>query len=172
MSVRDSAQSPHDGVRRTSLVGIRAGDRRASAVLTGLLFVAVSLNLERVLLFPRLPGRAAMTLGVLTSVLLASLFVLVPDQSRVALGVELAVLGLGLGILDVIWVSSASSEGPGQPVLVPALISLAPAVALVVGGLTIEAEAGGGLYWVFGACLLGIVGTLQSTWALLVESHG
>lgn len=147
----------------------------ASAVLTGLLFVAVSLNLERVLLFPRLPGRAALTLSVLTSVLLASLFVLVPDQSRVALGVELAVLGLGLGILDVIWVSSASSassEGPGQPVLVPALVSLAPAVALVVGGLTIEAEAGGGLYWVFGACLLGIVGTLQSTWALLVESHG
>lgn len=144
----------------------------ASAALIGLLFVAMVLCFERVLRFPRLPGRAAMTLGVLTSVLLASLSVLVPDQSRIALGVEIAVLGLVLGIADVVWFSGASSDGPGQSVLIPALLVLAPAVALVVGGLSIEAEAGGGLYWVFGACLLGIVGSLQSAWAIVVEAHG
>ncbi|MEP6817355.1 MAG: hypothetical protein ABI873_17580, partial [Marmoricola sp.] len=141
----------------------------ASAALAGLLLVAASLNLDRILRHPRLPGRAAMALGVLTTVLVSSLFVLVPGQSRVVLGVEIAVLGLVLAVADVVGMSNAPPDGRGQRVPVPALVALLPAVALVVGGLSIEAEAGGGLYWVFAACLLGIVGAVQDGWAVLVE---
>ncbi|SNS82262.1 hypothetical protein SAMN04488107_3903 [Geodermatophilus saharensis] len=36
----------------------------ATAALTGLLFVAVSTNLDRILAFPTLPRRAAATLGL------------------------------------------------------------------------------------------------------------
>ena len=39
----------------------------ASAALTGLLFVAISINLEQILKYPQLPGRAAVTLGVLVT---------------------------------------------------------------------------------------------------------
>lgn len=141
----------------------------AAAALTGLLLVAVALDLERLLRHPRLPGRAAMGLGVLTSVLVASLFVLVPGQSQVALGVEIAVLGLVLGIAVVVMISNAPSDEMSQPVLVSALVALAPAVALVVGGLSIEADRGGGLYWFLAACVLGIAGALQNAWAVLVE---
>jgi hypothetical protein len=44
----------------------------AAAALTGLLFVAVSINLTRVLEFPQLPTRAAETLISLISVLVVS----------------------------------------------------------------------------------------------------
>lgn len=142
----------------------------ATAALTGLLFVAVSLNIERILRHPHLPGRAAMTLGVLVTILLSSLLVLAPGQSRVALGVGLAVLGLVLGIADVTWLTRAPvvADEPRQGVRA-ALPPLVPAVALMVGGLSVEAGAGGGLYWFLAACGLGIAVAVLDAWLLLVE---
>lgn len=68
----------------------------ASAALTGLLFVAASINLQRILSFPQLPGRAAETLIVLASVLAVDLFGLVPGQRTAVLGAEL--LGTGVAV--------------------------------------------------------------------------
>jgi hypothetical protein len=42
-----------------TLLSVRAG---AAATLTGLVFVAVSINLSKILTFPGLPGRAAESL--------------------------------------------------------------------------------------------------------------
>ena len=44
----------------------------ASAALLGLLFVTVSINLDEILKFPHLPGRAAATLGILLTVLVVA----------------------------------------------------------------------------------------------------
>src|SRR5271155_4234791 len=69
----------------------------ASAALTGLIFVAVSINLSRILEYDTLPIRASETLSVMTGVLVLSLFVLVPGQSRQVLGTEILALGLDGG---------------------------------------------------------------------------
>src|ERR1700677_4984867 len=66
----------------------------AAAALTGLLFVAVSINLARILAVPHLPDRAGETLVVLGGVLAAATFGLVPDQGHVALGCEIGATGL------------------------------------------------------------------------------
>jgi hypothetical protein len=66
----------------------------AAAALTGLLFVAVSINLTRVLEFSQLPTRAAETLISLVSVLVVSTFALVPEQSMKTYGIEIAATGL------------------------------------------------------------------------------
>ena len=66
----------------------------AAAALTGLLFVAVSINLERILSFPGLPNRALATLVLLLEVTIASILGLAPGQSATALGAELLVIGL------------------------------------------------------------------------------
>ena len=66
----------------------------AAAVLTGLVFVAVSINLERVLAVPGVPDRAGESVLMFLAVLIYSLFLLVPGQSTTALGVELLVSGL------------------------------------------------------------------------------
>lgn len=54
----------------------------ATAALLGLLFVAVSINLEQVLRRPHLPLRAAETMAVLLALLATAVFVLVPGQGR------------------------------------------------------------------------------------------
>ena len=69
----------------------------ASAALTGLLFVAVSVNIERILEFKGLPERALQTLLLLLSVVVASVICLIPGQSTTALGIELLVVGVCFG---------------------------------------------------------------------------
>jgi peptidoglycan/LPS O-acetylase OafA/YrhL len=64
-------------------------ERRASAALAGLVFVAVSINVERILQFKGLPKRALQTVLLLLSVVLVSILGLIPNQSHTALGAEL-----------------------------------------------------------------------------------
>ena len=68
----------------------------AAGVLTGLVFVGVSINLEKILSEPGsgLPGRAAEALILLVAVLTASILLLVPGQGPVMVGVEVLVVGL------------------------------------------------------------------------------
>ena len=54
----------------------------AAAALTGLLFVAISINLQQILRYPHLPGRAAGTLGILVSALVVSGFALCTGTRR------------------------------------------------------------------------------------------
>src|SRR6202034_206276 len=61
----------------------------SSAALTGLLFVAISINLEQILKYPQLPGIAAVTLWLLVSALSVSVFALAPGQTNGALGIEI-----------------------------------------------------------------------------------
>jgi hypothetical protein len=53
----------------------------AVAALTGLLFVAVSVNIERILKLPGLPERGALTLLLLLSAVVVSVIALIPGQS-------------------------------------------------------------------------------------------
>lgn len=68
----------------------------ASAALLGLLFVAVSINLERILSYKGLPERALETLLLLLGVLLVAIVGLIPEQSHVALGIELLVIATAM----------------------------------------------------------------------------
>src|ERR1700753_2570072 len=70
----------------------------ASAALTGLLFVAVSVNIQDILKTKALPGRALQTLLLLLSAVVVSLVGLVPGQSPTALGVELLLFALIFGV--------------------------------------------------------------------------
>ena len=68
----------------------------AAGVLTGLVFVGVSMNLERILSKPgsSLTGRAAEALILLVAVLTASSLLLVPGQGRGLVGHEVLVVGI------------------------------------------------------------------------------
>src|ERR1700753_1101544 len=73
----------------------------ASAALLGLLFVAVSINLPKVLQLASLPGRAGESLTVLVNVLVGATVGLVPGQSPQLLGAEIVVLGLSSWVMLV-----------------------------------------------------------------------
>lgn len=60
----------------------------AAATLARLLFVAVSINLQRILEFPNLPGRAGLTLILFVTPMFIGFFVIVPGKARTALAWE------------------------------------------------------------------------------------
>jgi hypothetical protein len=142
----------------------------ASAALTGLLFVTVSINLEQILKFAHLPGRAAGTLGILLSALVASGLCLLPGQSIRVLGVEVLLIGIAVAI-QVVWVTHWRIADDEQMAWVfEHLASLMlPSLAFVAGGLSLVVGGGGGLYWVVAAVLLAFVVASINAWVLLVE---
>ena len=68
----------------------------AAGVLTGLVFVGVSINLEKIMSQPALglAGRAGEALILLVAVLTASVLLLVPGQGTMIVGVEVLAIGL------------------------------------------------------------------------------
>jgi modulator of FtsH protease len=96
----------------------------ASAALAGLLFVAVSINLERIISIRSLPGAALATIVLLVAVLMVSTFALVPEQPRWVLGSEVLVVGIvAWSTVTGISLRALRAPIPNQPRFVP-LISV------------------------------------------------
>lgn len=143
----------------------------ASAALAGLVFVAVSINIERIIKYPGLPERALETLLFLVVVLLVSIIGLIPSQSHAALGAELLVvsLGIGAGITRLRTIQVDSGDVPASWTLSRWAVRSLAIVPLVVGGASVLVESGGGLYWIVAGIVFAIAGAVASAWVLLVE---
>jgi hypothetical protein len=146
----------------------------ASAALTGLVFVAVSINIERILRLAGVPERAMETILLLLGVVVVSIFALVPGQSRTALGVELAgesVANLtAIALLFRVSLRAASRTDEQRYYLLSHFTMTVPgAVLLVVGGASLLADGGGGLYWTMTGVVFSLVGAVLNAWVLLVE---
>jgi hypothetical protein len=144
----------------------------ATAALTGLLFLAVSLNLDKILKGPAfLPHRAAETLGTLLLVLYVSALVLVPQNIR-ALGIEVLVGLLPLQFMILRSQLQYSRTRQDDPLLWLVSRMSATAVCAVpalLAGISLTAHWGGGLYWLVPMTVLGIAGAVYNAWVLLVE---
>lgn len=144
----------------------------AAAALAGLLFVALSINLEAILRGPRLPARAGHTLILLAVPVVLSLLLLIPGQPSAALGVELigtgAVTAAVLGYLEPPWRRPTTQTVPSWITTV-----VAPAVLLgggvLVSGIGLVTESLGGLYWIPAAVIVAVAAALLNAWVLLVE---
>lgn len=142
----------------------------ASAALTGLLFVPISINLKQILKFPHLPARAAGTLDILFTALVVSSCGLAPDQSVTALGVEIVLAGAAI-TFQAVWVSLGSRAADDRTVwkLERLLALLLPGLVFVGGGLSLAVGGGGGLYLVLAAMILAFVVAAINAWVLLIE---
>ena|ERR1700710_591573 len=142
----------------------------ASAALTGLLFVAVSLNIKDILANEILPSRALQTLLLLLSAVVVSLVGLLPGQSATALGVELLIFGLGFGGWAIM-LAVRTVEATRQyvhPLLRFGLI-VPGTVPPVIGAVSLIAQTGGGLYWTAAGIVGALLGAAVNAWVLLVE---
>ncbi len=86
----------------------------ASAALVGLLFVAVSINLTKIIQFPTLPGRAFEALVILVLVLFVATFGLVPGQSSPVLGIEISSTALA-GWSTTVFIQVTAPKDPSAP---------------------------------------------------------
>ncbi len=144
----------------------------ASAALAGLVFVAVSINLDRILGEAGLPDRALETLLLLVAVLLVSIVGLIPGQSSGALGAELLFVSLTIAtvIARLPTIGLATSFVPPRSWLWTRWgLRLVGTVPFVIGGASVLLDAGGGLYWVVAGIVFAIVGAIANAWVLLVE---
>ena len=142
----------------------------ASAALAGLIFVAVSINVDRILALPGLPDRALQALVQLLAVVVFSLLVLAPGQAPETLGVEFVALALPLTVGSLALIHR--SLAVGEPQISPAvkwLVVFAGTAPFAVAGISLIAEWGGGLYWVLAGVVLALIGAVMNAWVLLIE---
>jgi modulator of FtsH protease len=143
----------------------------AAAALTGLLFVAVSINLDRILSFRGLPDRALATLVLLLEVTVVSVFGLAPGQSTTAIGIEVLAVG-GLAAVLVLSRFGASYDPEHQTRRQLAghmTLGALGVIPFVIAGISLLAETGGGFYWVLAGVVGAIAGAVANAWVLLVE---
>ncbi len=142
----------------------------ASAALTGLLFVAVSVNLERILQFEGLPERALQTLLLLLSAMLISLICLIPGQSATALGIELLAVSVCLGaVIARMTVKTLPGAREAERAAFHIALLLPGTVLPAIGAVSLLVGSGGGLYWIIAGLLGALVGASINAWVLLVE---
>ena len=144
----------------------------AAAALSGLLFASIAINIERIMADPELPARALQTLIFFGTPVVLCICMLTPHQPRGALGAELIVTGAFAGtlLLRTSWPSRRSDVEPRAGwLLTRFLASLLVSLFLVVAGITLIAQAGGGLYWTAPATLVAVLAGLTNSWVLLVE---
>lgn len=147
----------------------------AMAALAGLFFVALSINVDLIIHQRRLPGRAAATVVMLLILLLAGVAGLVPGQPIWLVGLEVALLGVAVTGFSARALRPETLQG-NEPALNdfkfrvgPLLTMLVPSLVLVIGGVSLAVEAGGGLYWLAAAFVTGIFACMTNAWVLLVE---
>jgi len=142
----------------------------AGAALAGLVFVAVSINIEAILRLEGVPERALQTVITLGVVVIVSIAGLIPGQSTTALGVELLIVSVVFAAgVTVLSLRSLPREGPLSWRASRIGVAFMAAAPLVIGAVSILAESGGGLYWIGAGIVTCILGALANAWVLLVE---
>ena len=144
----------------------------ATAALSGLLFVAVSISLAKVLASPQLPGRAIEALVVLVSMLVVGMFGLVPGQHAHTLGIEIlsvGVLAWGWSVLLQLASLRVPTGVPRRWIVLRAFQSQVATIPTIVAGASLIAGSGGGLYWLVASLTFAITTATTGAWVLLVE---
>lgn len=141
----------------------------ASAALAGLVFVAVSINIDRILTMQGVPERALETVLTLLGVVLVSLIVLIPGASDTALAILVLAEALMLIAVAVQINRQAHGSERGEPHVSRHAMRALATIPLLIGGISLLAEVGGGLYWIAAGVLLGILAGVMNAWVLLVE---
>jgi hypothetical protein len=149
----------------------------AAGVLTGLLFVAVSIRIDVIAKCQELRNRAAQTLTLFVTVLFIAILLSIPDQSLWVLGVELVALAVitGAGLLVL---GRRARVGPDpRDATAHAVASILDAVApnaitsilLVTAGLRLVFGLHAGLDVLVLPVLVALAGGVTSAWLLLTK---
>ena len=141
----------------------------ASAALAGLLFVAISINLERIIGEAGLPERGLEAVAMLVAVLVVSIIGLIPGQSQGVFGTELFLAAALLAYMVLKPLKGMPKEPPRFYVAGRWGLRLLGTVPLLVGAASVMIGDGGGLYWVVGGILFATIAGIVNAWVLLVE---
>jgi len=144
----------------------------ASAALSGLIFVGVSISLNRILSFPTLPERAIIALILLVNILIVSVLMLVPGQSLFVQGLELSLLATG------VWFAASRIDrniyrNVDKQFMKQHKFSIAfnqfSLIPYMVAGVLMLLGHENGVYWLAPAILSSFIKGVSDGWVMLVE---
>ena len=143
----------------------------AATTLTGLLALALSINLRRILNTPTHTARSREALVTFLILILLSILMLIPGQGQAILGAELVVLGLG-SLVAATTLQNRTLRRLSVPLRkrwTARIVFLDSGSSfLVVGGFSLLVGYGGGLYWLVPTIFVCLVWGLLDSWQLIV----
>jgi hypothetical protein len=143
----------------------------AAAALTGLIFVGISINLQKILSHPTLVTRASLSLILLMAILIFSVLLLIPG-GRAAIGWVFTFLACTLWIVvlrsDITIYRKSERQYRGQFLFVIVLDQVCT-VLYVIGGICLLASGDAGPYWIAAAFLFSFGKSVLDAWVLLIE---
>jgi modulator of FtsH protease len=143
-----------------------------SAALAGLLFVSISINLEKILSSPALADRAGIPFILLLAILVNCSLLLVPGQSLNLIGIEILVVGL------VVWVTVTYLDFKRvrkigrmywryEPPRI--LLTQLSALPYLIAGIVLLTGNEAGFYWLVPAVIASFLKSFSDAWVLLIE---
>jgi hypothetical protein len=144
----------------------------ATAALTGLIFVGISINLQRLLQLPNVANRALQALLILLGLLGVESLLLVPNQSEALQGTEILTVAVALlAALD--WMEWRSWKIPSQWRVgthrIHSIEIQVPIGFSVIGGALLVVGSPAALYWFVPAVLTGFLIAIAEAWVISVE---
>jgi hypothetical protein len=153
----------------STYLAVQAG---AAATLTGLVFVAVSLNVNRIMSFSGLSSRAGESLLQLLGVFFISSVALIPGQSARVLGIEV------LLIAAISWIAQIAGQirymlnRTGHPLTWLIFRAIGAQLAILpvfIAGVEFIGGSPHGAYWLVLGFTFSFIAALFSAWVLLIE---
>jgi hypothetical protein len=144
----------------------------SAATLSGLVFVAVSINLKTVLTSPGLPGRAAESLAQFLQVFFVSTVALIPGQTPGALAAEIIVVALlcwALQGASQIRYARSKSGHPKWWLIVRIVQTHLGSIPLFIAAILLFFVSPAGLYWLVPGFLFSFLAGVMNAWILLIE---
>jgi hypothetical protein len=144
----------------------------AAAALTGLVFVAVSINLRNVIGSPNLVSRSAKALITLIGAMIVALLCLVPGETQRMLGLEIAIFGVVWWVVIVRTLNRANRNNAyvtRKHIILQALLTHGSAAPIVASGVSLILGRGGGLYWLVAGTIVCLLAAMADAWVLMIE---
>lgn len=144
----------------------------ASAALTGLVFVGISISLTKILSIKGLPDRALLSLVLLLNVLIISILFLVPQQMNKTLGIEVLIVGIIIWLIILnldLRIFKHKQRQYRKAYTLYLIIDHAATLPFIIAGVALIIGSTNGVYWVVPAILFSIIKAVLDGWVLLVE---
>jgi hypothetical protein len=148
------------------------GELGASAALTGLIFVGISINLRKIMKSSHLPNRALEALVILVAVLFLASLLLIPNQSFLAIGIEVLLVGLCEWVIIVFLQIDSLRKMQAEFRLAftrVILVCQLATLSFIIAGMVFLTGGTTGFYWIVAATLLSFLATFVDTWVLVIE---
>ena len=144
----------------------------AAVTLTGLLFVGLSINLRAIMGTPAHLARAREALIAQLVLLILAIFVLIPGQGRVALGIELLALSAVVLVVALRLEASTLRHLPAhrrRAWMMRLVVLNSATVAIAIAGVGLVTEGLGGLLWLVHTILTFLLWSTYNAWSLLIR---